>query len=96
MITIFSIKNLWILLIVNQIVADQCVQKDSCECNFENGFGYNLHKLENNNFQANSKSPGLEFIFRPCSDSTVLPPYKNLENNCTGSNGKFAVINCQT
>lgn len=92
MTSIFSIFFFWILLIARQIVAKECVQKSVCECFYEDGFGYDLRALDNKtNFEANSTSnTGIEYIFRPCSDSTVLPDYKPIkENNC---NAGFAVM----
>lgn len=92
MTSIFSINFFWILFIVNQIVAEECVQKGVCECNYADGFGYDLRALDNKtNFEANSTSnSGIEFIFRPCTDSTILPDYHPLnENNC---NSGFAVM----
>lgn len=87
------IKNLFILLIVKQILAGECAQKSFCSCNFENGFGYDLKPLENTNFQSNSTIAGLEYFFRPCSDSTTLPSYNiSNGNECTGNNTKFGVI----
>lgn len=93
MISFFAIKYFGILLIVNQILADQCVQKNSCECNYDDGFGYDLHGLETpnkTNFEANSTSnTNITYIFRPCSDSTVLPDHRPiLQNDC---NAGFAV-----
>lgn len=91
MISIFSIKNFCILLIIiNRISADQCVKKNSCECYFESGYGYDLHQLDKTeNFEANGSSSGAEYIFHPCTDSTILPPKNASLNEC---NTGFAVI----
>lgn len=93
MISIFSIIFFWILFIVNRVAADQCIRKSSCECNYEDGFGYDLSALGkpgSPNFEANSTSSvGMQYIFRPCNDNTVLPPYQPITtNNC---NSGFAV-----
>lgn len=95
MISFFAIKLFWILLIVNQIVADQCVQKGPCECNYEDGYGYDLRGLDTPSrsyFETNStSSPNITYLFHPCTDSTLLPDIQPAvkDNAC---NSGYAVI----
>lgn len=94
MISLFSIKFFSILFIVNAVVAEECLRKNSCECNYEDGFGYDLSALGKpgaSNFEANSTSnTNITYIFRPCSDTTVLPDHNKPVNDCSPG---FAVIN---
>lgn len=90
MISIFPLKLFWILFIVKGIVAEECVQKTACECNYEDGFGYDLNVLSTKNLEtSNTSSPGIQYIFRPCMDSTTLPDHNYTNNEC---NPGFAVI----
>lgn len=90
MISIFSI--IWILSLVNCIRADQCTQTSPCSCNYESGFGYDLHALEKEMFEAFVPNiTGIQYILNLCSDKTIRPNYVPiLQDNCDPG---FAVTN---
>lgn len=90
MISIFSI--IWILSLVNCIRADQCTQTSPCSCNYESGFGYDLHALEKEMFDAFVPNiTGIQYILNLCSDKTIRPNYLPiLQDNCDPG---FAVMN---
>lgn len=82
-----SIKNLWILFVINKIAADQCIQKSPCECDYENGFGYDLNTLHTTNyFEANASD--VQYLFHPCQDTTVVPIHPS---NATGDCNSYSV-----